>query len=151
MSEGLFHTLSNKFKLGYSETFKLLQFCKLARKPDENSEEWMGRLRMSATKCNYKEIDRQLEEQFIHGLNDSDISIEIYEVYEIIREFTKIEDNESITSEQGLAWARKVEAQKEKISHLRKFKRNKDFGRIFIRNKVQSHNGMQPQEQTEYL
>ena len=52
MSEGLFQTLSNKFKLRYKETIKLLQFCKLARKPDENTEEWMGRLRMSATECN---------------------------------------------------------------------------------------------------
>ena len=31
----------------------------------------------AATECNYKEIDRQLKEQFVHGLIDSDISIEI--------------------------------------------------------------------------
>ena len=30
----------------------------------------MGRLRIAVAECNYKEIDRQLKEQFIHGLND---------------------------------------------------------------------------------
>ena len=43
----------------------------------------MGRLRMSATECDYKEIARQLKEQFMHGLNDSNMSIKI------IRELTK--------------------------------------------------------------
>ena len=43
---------------------------------------------MSATECYYKETDRQLKEQFIHGLNGSDMSIEIS------RELTKIEDND---------------------------------------------------------
>ena len=35
MFEGLFQTLSNKFKMRYNETMKLLQFHKVARKPDE--------------------------------------------------------------------------------------------------------------------
>ena len=82
-SEGLFQTLSNKFKLRYNETIKFLQFHKMAWKPDENVEEWMGRLRISATECNYKEIDRQLKEQFMHGLNNSYMSLKI------IRELTK--------------------------------------------------------------
>ena len=30
-------------------------------------EEWMGRLRTAAVKCNYQEIDRQLKEQFIQN------------------------------------------------------------------------------------
>ena len=29
-----------------------------------------GRLHVVAAECNYREIDRQLKEQFIHGLND---------------------------------------------------------------------------------
>ena len=37
--------------------------------------EWMGRVSMSTKECNYKEIDRQLKEQFTHGINDSDMSI----------------------------------------------------------------------------
>ena len=44
----------------------------------------MGKPRIAATEYNYKEINRQLKEQFIHGLNDSAMSIEI------IKEFTKI-------------------------------------------------------------
>ena len=28
---------------------------------------------MAASECGYKEIDRQFEEQFIHGLNDKDM------------------------------------------------------------------------------
>ena len=30
----------------------------------------MGRLCVAAVECNYQEVDRQLKEQFIHGLND---------------------------------------------------------------------------------
>ena len=30
----------------------------------------MGRLWVAAVECNYQEVDRQLKEQFIHGLND---------------------------------------------------------------------------------
>ena len=36
-------------------------------------EEWMHRLRTAAMEGNYKDVDRQLKEQFIHGLNDSEI------------------------------------------------------------------------------
>ena len=48
----------------------------------------MGRLRLATVECNYKEIDRQLKEQFIHGINDNDILVEI------IRELTKTEESE---------------------------------------------------------
>ena len=40
--EGLFETLTNKFKPQYNETIKSLQFRKLYRYDDENVEEWMG-------------------------------------------------------------------------------------------------------------
>ena len=56
---------------------KLLQFCKLSRQDGENAEEWMGILWLSAIECNYKDLDRQLKEQFIHGLNETDILGEI--------------------------------------------------------------------------
>ena len=36
-----------------------------------------GTLRLAAVECNYKEIDRQLKEQFMHGLNDNDMLAEI--------------------------------------------------------------------------
>ena len=43
-----------------------------------------GRLRLSAIEFNYKELERQLKEQFIHGLNDTDM------LGEITWELTKI-------------------------------------------------------------
>ena len=58
----------------------------------------MGRLRLPAVECNYKEIDRQLNEQFIHGLNDNDM------LAEIIRELTTAEESTAVTSEQLLVW-----------------------------------------------
>ena len=62
----------------------------------------MGRLRLAAIECNYKEIDRQLKEQFIHRLNDTDI------LAEIIMEVTKIEETTEITSEKILCLANKT-------------------------------------------
>ena len=46
---------------------------KLGRQTNKNPEEWVGRLQLAAVECNYKEIDRQLKEQFIHGFNDNDM------------------------------------------------------------------------------
>ena len=68
--KGSFNTCNTKFKPQYNETIKSLQFYKLIMQSNESMEEWMGRLRTAAVICNYKEIDRQLKEQFIHGLND---------------------------------------------------------------------------------
>ena len=68
--QGLFDTLSAKFWPQFNETIKSLQFRKLCRIEDESAEEWMGCLCMAAAECGYKEIDRQLKEQFIHRLND---------------------------------------------------------------------------------
>ena len=77
----------------FYETVKSLQFHKVSRQNGENAEEWMGRLWLSAIECNYKELSRQLKEQFIHGLNDSDM------VAEIIWE---LNENTEITSENVL-------------------------------------------------
>ena len=60
-----------------------MQFHKLSRQNRENIGEGMGRLKLAATECNYTEIDRQLKEQFIHSLNDTDM------LSEIIRELKK--------------------------------------------------------------
>ena len=54
----------------------------------------MGRLRIAAAEYNYREIDRQLREQFIHGLNDDNMLIEI------ICELTAIKDTTVVTSKQ---------------------------------------------------
>ena len=82
MLEGLFKTLANKFKLQYNKTIKLLQLRKLCRYEDENVEEWMGRLWVAAVECNYQEVNRQLKEQFVHGLNNKSM------LEEIIKELT---------------------------------------------------------------
>ena len=62
--------LDNKFKPQYNETIKSLQFRKLYWYENETVEEWIERLHMAVVECNYHEVDRQLKEQFIHGLND---------------------------------------------------------------------------------
>ena len=77
MRESLFDTPSNKFKPQYNETIKWLKFDKLVRQHNENVEEWMGRVRLAAVECNNKEIDRQLKEQFLYGLNDNSMIVEI--------------------------------------------------------------------------
>ena len=74
----LFDTLYRKFKPQYKEIIKSLQICKLIRQSNESVKEWIGRLRTA------EEIDRQLNEQFIHGLNDEEMPAEI------IRELTRM-------------------------------------------------------------
>ena len=106
--EGLFKILTNKFKLQYNETIKLLQFRKLCTYEDENIEEWIGRLWVAAVECNYQEVDRQLKKQFIHGLNDKCL------LEEIIKILTAAENDDHITSGDVLAWAKGVEAQRPK-------------------------------------
>ena len=56
--EGLFDTLSNKFKPQYNETIKALQFRKIYQYDDENMEEWMGRLWIAVVEFNYQDIER---------------------------------------------------------------------------------------------
>ena len=104
--EGLFEILTKKFRPQFNETIKSSQFCKLSRQNGENAEEWKGRLWLSAIECNYKELNRQLKEQFIYGINDTDM------LAEIIRELTKIHRNTEITSENVLCWAERVEMQR---------------------------------------
>ena len=90
--------LATKFKPQYNETIKSLQFQKLYRLDIENVDEWMGRLHVAAAECNYRELDRQLKEQFIHGLSDRCM------LDEIIRELTATNNDEQVTSEGVLIW-----------------------------------------------
>ena len=66
----------------------------------ESAEEWMGRLRIAVAECNYKEIDRQLKEQFIHGLNDKAM------LDEVVRELMEKNSSEHTNSDDVLLWAR---------------------------------------------
>ena len=83
----------------------------------------MGRLRILATECNYKDIDRQLKEQFIHGLNNSGMMVEI------IRELSKGE-NKDMTSNQVLFWPKQVEAQRAQTAVLNDLKVYQQFDAI---------------------
>ena len=103
--EGLFDMLATKFRPQYNETIKSLQFRKLYRFEGESIDEWMGRLHVVAAKCNYREIDRQLKEHFIHGLNGKVM------LDEVIRELTTKSNDQQMTSEGILAWAKRVEVQ----------------------------------------
>ena len=77
----------------------------MCRQDGENSKEWMGRLRVAVAECNYKELDHQLKEQFIHGLNNKVM------LDEVIRELTTEGSKDQTTSEDVLIWAKRVEAQ----------------------------------------
>ena len=88
----------------------------------------MGRLRIAAIECNYKETDRQLKEQFIHWLNDDDREN---------KELTRTKENENVTNKQNLVWARSVEAQKAHSAIVRTLNETKDFDKISTRGKVQ--------------
>ena len=104
--QGLIDTLAKTFRPQYNEIFKSLQFRQLCRQDGENTEEWMGRLQVAAAEYNYKEIDCQLKEQFIHGLNDKMM------LEEVIRELTTKGSNDQTTSEDMLIWAKTVKAQR---------------------------------------
>ena len=112
MLEGLFDMLATKFKLQYNKMVKTLQFRKLYRLDNENIDEWMGRLHMAAMECNYTELDQQLKEKFIHGLNDKSM------LDKIIKELTTTNSDGEITSEGILAWAKRVEAQRAQAAVL---------------------------------
>ena len=59
---------------------------------NENVDEWRSRLQLAVVGYNYKEIDRQLKEQFIHRLNGNDM------LAEMISLLTKTEENKIMTS-----------------------------------------------------
>ena len=130
MLEVLSEMLTNKFKLQYNETIKSLQFRKSYRYEDENVEEWMGRLRVAAVKCNYQEVDRQLKEQFIYGLNDKCM------LEEIIKELTATKNDDSITSGSVLACAKRVETQRAQVAVLNTLTESRQFDKIKLSKKV---------------
>ena len=116
--EGLFETLSNKFRPQHNETIKSCHYCKLTIQNSENAGEWMGRLRIAATECNYQEIHRLLKEWFINGLNDDSMLVEL------IHELTAIRDKGAVSSSLVLLWVRWVEAQKIQTTFLSNLQAN---------------------------
>ena len=118
-AKGLFNTLIRKFKPKYCETIKLLQFHKLVRQMNESVEECMRRHELAAVQCNYKEIDRELKEQFIHRLNDNEM------LAEIIRALTKTVENQIMSSKQVLAWAKRVATQRAQSASIKSLSEKK--------------------------
>ena len=49
-----------------------------------------GHLRVKANECEYNERDRQLKEQFIHGINDNEMMIEIINKLAAIKNESKL-------------------------------------------------------------
>ena len=79
---------------------------------------------MAAAECNYREVDQQLKEQFIHGLNDK-VMLE-----EVIRELTSRNNDEQTTSEGVLAWVERVEVQRAQASILSDITESCQFDKI---------------------
>ena len=126
MLEGLFDTLTSTFTPQFNETIKLLQFRKLCRNDGGNVEEWMGRLRVTAIECNYQEVDRQLNEQFIHGLNDKNM------LEDIPKELMTVKSDKQTASDNVLAWVKRVEAQRAQATIMSTITKSKEFDKIKV-------------------
>ena len=99
--EGLFETLSKKFKPQYNETKKSLQFHKLVRKHNKNTERMDGQRQTSNSSYGMQlSSGEQLKVQFIHGLNEHGLMVEI------IKELIKTEENKDVTRNEILQWTR---------------------------------------------
>ena len=131
--QGLIDTLAEKFRPQYSETITSLPFRKLCRSEGENAEEWMGRLCVVAAECNYKEIDHQLKEQFIHGLNNKTM------LDKVIRELTTKNINQQTTSEYMLILAKRVGAQKVHAAILSDITKSQKFYKVKVAKKPAMH------------
>ena len=87
---------------------------------------------MTVVECNYREIDQQLKEQFIHGLSNK-IMLD-----EVIRELTTKNNNEQTSSEDVLAWAKRVEAQWSQAAILNNITESHKFDKIKMAQKLKS-------------
>ena len=81
----------------------------------------MGMLHVAAVECNYREVDRPLKEEFIHGLNDNCMLVDI------IKELTVTNNADQITSKGMLAWAKRVEVQRAQAAVLNTIIESKQF------------------------
>ena len=66
--DALFGTLTDKHRPKPNKTILLLQYCKLSRNNDDRIEDWIGRLKVVAADCKYKETDGHLKEKNINDL-----------------------------------------------------------------------------------
>ena len=84
---------------------------------------------MVAAECNYREIDRQLKEQLIHGLNNK-VMLDA-----VIRELTAKSNDKQMTSEGILAWAKRVQVQQVKAAILNDITESCQFNKIKMAQK----------------
>ena len=66
--------------------------------------EWIKRVRVAAEKCKYQELNRQLKEQFIHGINNQ------YIQRKKDSNFNTMNKSTEVTSDQVLMWTKQEEA-----------------------------------------
>ena len=78
-------------------------------------------LRLQFAEGKYKENDRHLKEQFINGINDDDMTVDV------IKELTTKKDMSTIISEQVLLWAKLIRAHTSQSAMLENLKENKVF------------------------
>ena len=134
--------LATKFRPQYNETIKSLQFRKIYRFEGENIDEWMGRLHVVAAEYNYREIDRQLKEQFIYVLNDKVM------LDEVIRELTAKSNDEQMISQGVFAWAKRVEVQQLQANILNHITELCQFNRIKMAQKSKDNQKRQTTSMT---
>ena len=101
----------------------------------------MGRLCVAAVECDYQ-VDTQLKEQFIDGLNDK------YMLEEIIKELTATKNDDHITSGCVLAWAKRVEAHRAQAAVLNTLIESKQFDKIKISKKAKNDKSRAPVHQS---
>ena len=89
---------------------------------------------MAVAECNYRELDRQLKEQFIHGLNVKCM------LAEVIRELTAKNNDEQMTSKGVLIWARRIEAQRAQAAILNNITESHQFDKVKIAKKSKEDN-----------
>ena len=98
----------------------------------------MGRQHVTAVKCNYQEVDRQLKEQFIHGLNNK------YMLEEIIKHLMAVKNDDHIRNGGILAWAKRVEVQRAQAAVLNTLTEFRQFNKIKIAKKTKDDKARAP-------
>ena len=92
----------------------------------------MGRLYIKATGYKYKEYDRRLKRQFINGLDNESI------IVEIIKELTALKDTSDMSNKDVLMWAQRSEPQHVQKEVLDNMKNKKEFD--LVRSSRQNNN-----------
>ena len=77
----------------------------------------MKRLKIAAKEYNYQELDRWVKEQFIQGINDNNMLIDISSMLKAKKNTSKV------TSNQVQMWARPAEAKRTQNSSQEQVRR----------------------------